>query len=299
MKNKTKKKQLRYNFSQRWFIICSLAPVIFLWGLTYMWPVVYGVCLSLTKYNLLRPPKFIGLNNFFALFRDSIFKKSLRATLLFVCYAVPANIVITLLIALALNKITKLLGIFRTIYFAPATMSLAVVSLLWVFIYACPEGIINQILQLIGMPTQNWLTNPHLALPSLVVMILWVDIGYNVVLFIAGLQGIPRHFYEAAQIDGANNWQLFWKITMPLLRPTLLFVIVMTSIWYFQVFAPMQIMTGGGPNYSTNVLSLYIYNNGFTYLKMGYASSLAIILFTLIIILTFIYFKLLQQKWEY
>lgn len=299
MKNKVERRRAWYNFPHRWFILFSLLPVLFLWGISYMWPVVYGLCLSFTKYNLLRPPRFIGLGNFFALLQDPIFKKSLKATILFACYAVPTNIVITFLIALALNGIVKLRGIFRTIYFTPATMSLAIVSLLWVFIYAYPKGIINQIFQLMGLSAQKWLTSPFLALPSLMIMILWVDIGYNVVLFIAGLQGIPNQFYEAAQIDGANNWQLFWNVTMPLLRPTLLFVIVMTSIWYFQVFAPMQIMTGGGPNYSTNVLSLYVYNNAFAYLKMGYASALSIILFTFIIALTLVYFKVLKQKWEY
>lgn len=299
MKAKTRKRQSWYNFPHRRFIFFSLLPVLILWGLAYMWPVVYGICLSFTKYNLLRPPRFIGLANFFKFLEDPIFMKSLKATLLFTCYAVPTNIVITLIIALALNKVKKMRAFFRTIYFAPATMSLAIVSLLWVFIYAHPYGVINQTLRFFGLSSQNWLTDPSLALPSLVIMILWVDMGYNVVLFIAGLQGIPRYFYEAAQIDGATGWQRFWHVTMPLLRPTLLFVIVMTSIWYFQVFAPMQIMTNGGPNYSTNVLSLYIYNNGFTYLKMGYASALSLVLFALIIMLTLAYFRLLKQKWEY
>ncbi len=266
-----------------------------------MWPVAQGLYLSFTKYNLLRPPRFIGLNNFLALFQDPIFKKSLKATVLFVCYAVPMRVVIALLIALALNKITKLRlqGILRTAYFAPATMALGIVSLLWAFMYAFPSGIFNQILQLMGLPIQKWLTSSSLVLPSLTILVLWVSIGYTILLFMAGLQSIPNYFYEVAQIDGANSWRLFWSITMPLLRPTFLLVVVMSSIGYFQTFAPMQIMTAGGPGYSSHVLSLYIYRSGFAHLKMGYASALSLVLFTLIAILALVYFKVFQQKWQY
>jgi ABC-type sugar transport system permease subunit len=161
------------------------------------------------------------------------------------------------------------------------------------------SGIVNMALEMFGIPPVNWLTNPATALIAIIIMTLWADIGYNIVLFMAGLDSIPESIYEAAELDGASPWHMFWRITLPMLRPTMLFVFIMTSISYFQMFPQFQIMTGGGPFYETYVLALNIYDQAFRYMNMSYASAMAFVMLIIIFVLTAIQMRIGRSNWEY
>ncbi|HHY47326.1 MAG TPA: sugar ABC transporter permease [Firmicutes bacterium] len=271
------------------FIILSLLPIISLFIIFTVLPAAAAVVMSLFDYSLIGPSRpFVGIGNFRALFQDPLFLKSLWNTIRFVCMTVPLNILVSLPVALGLNRIRFLRSFFRACYYIPTVTSLAAVSLVWLYLYDPATGLINALLRTIGLPTQSWLGNASLALPSIVLVYVWQDLGYNVVIFLAALQGLPATYYEAAQIDGAGSWQLFRYITLPLLKPTMGMVVILTMISAFKVFTPVHIMTQGGPMNSTKLLVYYIYENAFSFLKMGYASAMAVMLFGMILLLTLV-----------
>lgn len=290
----------RHRIRHLGFIVLSLLPVMTLFGIFMVLPTVTAILMSVFNYSLVKPSiPFVGLGNYRSLFQDPLFLKSLRNTVLFVCMTVPLNIVLSLPVALGLNRIRFLRSLFRACYYIPTVTSLAAVSLVWLYLYDPGAGLINTLLKAVGIPTQSWLGNTSLALPSIVLVYVWQDLGYNVVVFLAALQGLPTVYYEAAQIDGARPWQVFRYITLPLLRPTMGMVIILTMISAFKVFTPVHIMTQGGPLNSTKLLVYYIYENAFSFLKMGYASAMAVILFGIILVLAVIQLLFFRTGWNY
>lgn len=253
-------------------------------------PMGASVYISLTEWNLLKDPVFVGLENFKTIFTDPLFYKSLSVTFTYAVFAVPLNVILSIFIAMLLNNKLRGMRFFRTIFYLPAVVSGVVVALVWAWMFQPDFGIINNLLGRLGIPGLKWIYSEDTALASLIIMSLW-NIGANIVLYLAALQGVPTEQYEAASIDGAGWWQRFRSITLPGISPTLLFTILTGVINALQVFTPAFVMTKGGPNNATSFIAYYIYNNAFVYRKMGEASAQAWILFVMIAILTFIILK--------
>ncbi len=267
-------------------------------------PLLSSLGFSLLKWNLLTPPEFKGLGNYAALLQDAEFWRSLKATFYYLGGSVPLGIVLSLALALALNQPIRGIRFFRTVYFIPVVSSMVAVALMWRWMYNPNSGVLNfmlnQVFRALRLPlvAPDWLQSPVWAMPAIIFMSVWKGMGYNMVLFLAGLQGIPRHLYEAAEIDGASSQRQFWRITLPLLTPTTFFVLIMSIIGSFQVFEQAYIMTQGGPVRSTVTTVYYIYENGFQWHKMGYASSVAWALFALILVVTLVQWRL-QDRWVF
>jgi multiple sugar transport system permease protein len=260
-------------------------------------PFLAGFILSFYKWDMLSPPHFAMLDNYVTLLtKDELFWKSLINTLWYSVLSIPLGIICSLVLALALNRNIAGIAIYRTLYFIPVVSSVIAVSLVWKWFYNTEFGILNYFIGLLHIPPQGWLSNPHLAMVSVVVMSVWKGMGYNMVIFLAGLKGIPQHLYEAAEIDGATKFKKFWYITFPLLTPTLFFVTVMASIGSFQVFDQVFVMTQGGPGNATLVYNYYLYQNAFQFFKMGYASAMAYILMVIIFFVTLLQVKYLGKK---
>jgi multiple sugar transport system permease protein len=253
--------------------------------------------LSFFDWDLITTPHFVGFHNYVELMNDPLFRKVLFNTLYFTALTVPLSALVGLIIALGLNQKIKGVAIYRTVYFMPAVTSLVAVSLLWQWIFDGNYGLLNNILSILGVshPPQ-WLSSTEWAMPALIIMSVWTNSGMTMVLFLAGLQNISQHLYEAAAIDGASKFKKFLYITLPVLTPTTFFVLVITTINSFQVFTQALIMTKGGPADATNTIVYFIYQNGFEYFKMGYASAAAWVLFTIIFVFTLIQMKL-QKNW--
>lgn len=253
--------------------------------------------LSFFDWDLITTPHFVGFHNYVELMNDPLFRKVLFNTLYFTALTVPLSALVGLIIALGLNQKIKGVAIYRTVYFMPAVTSLVAVSLLWQWIFDGNYGLLNNILSILGVshPPQ-WLSSTEWAMPALIIMSVWTNSGMTMVLFLAGLQNISQHLYEAASIDGASKFKKFLYITLPVLTPTTFFVLVITTINSFQVFTQALIMTKGGPADATNTIVYFIYQNGFEYFKMGYASAAAWVLFTIIFVFTLIQMKL-QKNW--
>ena len=261
-------------------------------------PVFAALLLSFTEWDLLRPIQWVGLSNYIRMFtNDPTFIKVLKNTLLFVAVTVPARIVLALAVALALNQ--KLFGttFFRTAFFMPVVSSSVAVALVWQWIFHADFGPLNNILWTLGVASPSrWLTRTQGALTALMIVSIWQGIGMNMVIFLAGLQGIPAQLYEAAKIDGATSWKSFWKITLPMLSPTTFLVLVMTTISSFQIFDLAVIMTEGGPANATNTIVYHIYRNAFQFFRMGYAAAIAWFLFIVIFAITLFQFRN-QKNW--
>jgi multiple sugar transport system permease protein len=253
--------------------------------------------LSFFRWSLLTTPQFTGLGNYVLLFTtDPVFRKVLINTLYFVFLYVPLNILLALGMAVWLSGPIRFKNVFRIIMFLPVLTPAVGVALVWLLMYG-QSGIINQMLLLFfHIQGPNWLVSSFWAMPAVIIMSLWYNFGYNMLVFSAGLQNIPQHFYEAAAIDGATRWKRFWHITIPLLSPSLFFGLVLTLISSFQVFDQVYILTLGGPGIDTTTLVLYVFQNGFTYYKMGYAATISTVLFLLILAVTLFQF-VLQRKW--
>lgn len=275
-----------------------LFPSLLAFALFIAFPVVASLALTFTSWDILTPPRFVGLRNYEYMFTggDPLFWKVVGNTLYYAFVSVPLTIVCALGLALALNQKLRATTIYRSLYFLPVVSSIIAVAIVWRWVYDADWGILNWLISFIGIPPQNWLFNPLLAMPAVIVMNVWKNMGYTMVLFLAGLQGIDVQYYEAAKIDGANSWQRFWKITLPLLSPVMLFVTVISVINSLQVFGAVYIMTKGGPLDATNVLVYHLYFKGFQELQMGYASALAWVLFSFLFIVTFIQMRL-SKEW--
>ena len=251
-------------------------------------PMVATFVLSFMEYDMLSAPKFVGLQNYKDMIEDPITRQVTWNTIVYTILTVPVGMVLSLLLAVALDSINYLKRFFRGAYFLPSITSMVVISIVWQWIYNPEYGLMNFFLSLFGVSPKKWLTSSSTSLISLAIVGIWKRLGYDMVIFLSGLQGISTNYYEAAQLDGANKFQIFWHITIPLLRPTTFFVFVMAIIGSFQVFDQVQLMTQGGPGRSSSVLVHYLYQNAFQYFKMGYACALAYLLFAIVLVLTVI-----------
>jgi multiple sugar transport system permease protein len=268
-----------------------LGLLVFTYG-----PVLAAFVLSFTKGDYISTPKFIGLGNYVALWDDKLFWQSLRNTLYYVAGVVPAGMVLSLLLALAMNQKLRGIVFFRTIFFLPTISSSVAISLMWLWIYNPEFGVFNFLLDQVGIKGPAWLSTPQWAMPAVIIMAVWRGLGYNMLIYLTGLQGIPEVYYEAASIDGADSWAKFWNITVPLLSPTTFMLLILSVIGAFQVFEYTYVMTQGGPVYATLTLVLHVYNNAFRNFQMGYASALAYVLFFMLLGLTVLQFRL-QRRW--
>jgi multiple sugar transport system permease protein len=259
-------------------------------------PVVAAFAISFTSWDLLSPPVWIGLDNYREMAADAVFWTALGNTVYFTAVSVPLTLLLALGLATLMNNKLPGINLLRAIYFFPVTASIVAVSLLWAWMYTPNFGIINYMLSLVGLPTPGWLVDPKTAMPSIIIMSVWRGLGFNIVVFLAGLQSIPRDLYEAAQLDGAGEWNRFRKITVPLLTPTIFFGTVMALITSFQVFEQTYIMTQGGPGNATLTIVYDIFQNGFTFLRMGYASAMSFVLFAILFVITIIQVRL-QTRW--
>ena len=261
-------------------------------------PMIASLVLSLTKYNITSPPIFVGLANYKRAFtEDPLFWHSLKVTATYAAFAVPLGLILGFTVALLLNFDIPGVSIWRTVYYLPSVISGVAVAILWQFIFQPQFGILNTLLKMVGLKGPEWLYSTTWVLPAFIIMSLW-GIGGGMVIYLAGLQGIPTALYESAQIDGANWWQQLWKITLPMMTPTIFFNLVMGLIGTFQIFTSAYVMTQGGPMYASLFYNLYLYNNAFVFFEMGYASMLAWALLAIILILTLLTIKS-SAAWVY
>jgi len=263
------------------------------------YPLVFAFILVFCKWDIVTPMEFIGLRNIQRLINDTTFWTAVTNTLKFLVLHIPLQIVLALLIAVVLNGPIKLRGFFRGAFFLPFVISGAVVTILWQQLYSTDAGVFNLVLTKLGLDPVPWLTDPAIAIYSIAVMATWKNIGFYIVLFLAGLQNVPRELYEAASIDGATRPQQFWKITLPLLRPITLLVVMLSTIGGFSLFIEPFVMTGGGPAESTLSVVLYLYKNAFQFLRMGYAATIGFALALMIFLVTLIQRKLLDVEQPY
>jgi multiple sugar transport system permease protein len=258
-------------------------------------PLLASLLLTLYSWDLLTPPRFVGLDNFLQLAGDRSFWAALGHTLSFIAGYVPLVTVLALGLALALNTRLRGIGMIRTAFFLPVVSSWVAVALLWSWLFNPKFGLINYLLSLVGIAGPGWLFDPRWAMPAIVLTSVWKDLGFVLVLFLAGLQAIPSDFYEAAALDGAGRWRQFRHITLPLLAPTTFFVTVISLINSFQVFDQVWIMTDGGPAGATSVLVEQVVRNAFSYGEMGYAAAISWVLFALVFGVTLLQFRLQRQ----
>lgn len=260
-------------------------------------PVIGSFAISLCRWNLISPPVFVGLDNYLTLLGDKLFYDVLITTTIYAVSVVIFSISIPLILAIALNEKIKGLVLFRTAYFLPVITPMVVAAIVWSWIFDPNNGILNFILKYIGISSPPlWLFDNFWAIIAIIIVSVWKNIGYNMVIFLAGLQNIPESLYEAAEIDGATGLKKMFHITIPMLTPTIFFVCIMSTISSFQVFDLIYLMTGGGPENSTMVIVYWLFKNAFEFFKIGYASSIAYVLFIIILILTLIQWKL-RKKW--
>ena len=257
-------------------------------------PMIGSAVISFLDWEILTPPTWVGLANFRQMATDPLFGLSLYNTAYYTFIGVPIYLVAALLMALVLNLHLRGITFYRTIFFLPSLTPAVANALLWVWIFSPDFGLANYFLQAVGLPPKKWLFDVNLAKPSLILMGLW-GIGSQMIIFLAGLQGISQTLYEAASIDGANEWRRFWSITLPMLSPTLFFNLVIGIIGSFQVFTTAYIATQGGPQNATLFYVLYLWRNGFDYFKMGYASALAWVLLLIVLALTMLQFGLARR----
>jgi multiple sugar transport system permease protein len=285
------------------FVLFSLLPVFLLLTVFVVLPIVFSIAVSLFNYNpLSRHPPLTGLLNYRNLFADRVFLKSISNTFFFVAVSVAVNLALATLIALAIDLVPRAgpKNLFRTVFFLPTTANIAAIAIVWGYMLDPRFGIVAGIFSWLGVNLQlNWLGDQKLVMASIITLNLWQDIGYNIVIVLAGLESIPRMFYESALIDGANRVRVFFRITLPLLARTMLFVSVMTVISYFQVFTPVMVLTRGGPNHASELIGVSIYLNAFQFSKLGYASSMAVILMALLMVLSLLQMRLFKPRWEY
>jgi multiple sugar transport system permease protein len=288
--------------SKKWdnFAYLFLIPTFVIILTFHILPVIYSFVLSLFNWDLISDMKFAGLRNFRILLQDPLFWQSIWNTIYYSLISVPMNIFFSLGIALLLNQKIKGIDAYRVIYFIPVITSINAVSIVWKLIYHPNFGLLNRLLESVGIPGQRWLLDPKWAMLSIIVMSVWKGLGYNVIIFLTGLKNIPTHLYEAATVDGAGAWHKFRHITWPLLSPVTFFIFVMSVIGSFQVFSQIYMMTpGGGPMNSTMTVVFYLYKVAFTDFHFGYAAAIAFELFVMIMALTIVQKLVIEKRVHY
>ena len=282
-----------------WFF---LAPALALIGIFFFLPVAASLLLSVTDFDLygIADPgntRFVGFANYSRLLQTHDFWVALRNTFYFAFVGGPLTIAVSLSAALLLSsKLVRFKGLFRTIYFTPFVTTLVAVAIVWRYLYHTRYGLFNYALGTVGLGPIDWLGDPHWAMPAIILMAVWKSFGYNMLIFIAGLQAIPEELYDAAEIDGAGAVRKFFNITLPMLAPTLVFIAVITMIGYFQLFAEPYVMTQGGPLRSTTSVVLLMYEEGFRWWRMGFAAAIAFVLFIVILLATLVQFRLAKDR---
>jgi multiple sugar transport system permease protein len=292
---------LNYKNKERLNILILLLPWVLTFLVFWAYPIVYSFILSLSEYKTLTNHlTFIGFENYTSLFSDEVFLKALGNTLMFVVTTVPITTILATLLAVAVEQTNgKIKELFKAAYFLPSVTSLVVVALIFKNLYS-KDGYINTLMQMVGAEgqSQGWLQSVETALPSIMAMDVWIATGYYMIIILAGLQTIPKDLYEAAEISGASSWQKFKKITVPMLRPTLLFILVVNTIKSFQIFIEIYVMTKGGPLNETVTMVYLVYRDAFEKAdSMGYASAVAYVLFFIILIISVVQMKLLKEKY--
>ena len=265
-----------------------------------MIPIGVGIGMSFFKWDGANEPVFIGLANFARMFTDSKFQNSLQVTFLYTALTVPVTIVLSLLVASLLTANIRLTTLYRSIFFFPYIASIVAVAIVWQFLYHAEMGPINEFLRSIGIAEPpRWTSSKDTALVAVAIMNIWRSVGYYMVLYIAGIVSIPAVYYEAAAVDGANVWQKFWHITLPMLSPTTFFIVIISIINSFQSFTPIYVMTGGGPGTATQVLVFRIYEEAFVLSNFGYASAMAFVLFLIVLLFTIFQFRWQEKQVVY
>lgn len=290
------------SLKQRQYAIAFLfvAPALVNFAVFRYIPIFMAGEASLYDYSLLGGfGSFVGAKNYLRALEDDLFWSSMWVSFQYALMKVPTQVVLALLLALFVSRAVRGMGAIRTIVFFPVVTSLVVGAMLWAMMYNKDLGLLQSMFGVFGLRHPGFLSNPDLALPSIVVMMVWKEVGFSMIIFVAGLKGIPEMFYEAAKIDGASPLQQFLHITLPLLKPVTLFVVVTQTISAMQVFVPIFVMTQGGPFFATNAIVYYIYQNGFAYNDMGYASALSFFVLTLLVAISYVQFKLLKGQAEY
>ncbi|MBI5144340.1 MAG: sugar ABC transporter permease [Candidatus Omnitrophica bacterium] len=283
-----------------------IAPAVLLFLIFVVGPLIASFYWSFTEYNGIHAPKWVGLSNYKTIFFDDPrFWKAIRNTIFYSVGVIPSGVVLSLILAIAVDQQIKGKNFFRVIYFIPSVTSVIALSVIWKWIFAGGKyGLFNYFLILIGLKPIDWLMSPGWTLPAIMIMSIWAGVGYNMILFLAGLQTIPTTVYEAAEIDGANIWDKFRHITLPLLKPTMVFAVIMGFIVSFQVFERIYIMTEtefgiGGVLDSALTVVAYLYDIGFRKFQMGYAAALGYIIFVAVFTITIINIKFVKSKVEY
>jgi multiple sugar transport system permease protein len=290
-------RQMRKNWSAYLFI----APGMIHFLVFTLFAVGFAFYISFHDWNIIKPDKpFVGLDNYLRLFGDKRFIRSVINTFTFMI-GVPLNLIVGLSVALLLNTKVRGQALFRTMFYIPVVTPLVVSAIIWKWVYQGDYGLLNYYLLKFGLIHEKifWLADPNLALPALILMGIWGGTGATMVIYLAGLQAIPEDFYDAAKVDGANGWQRLIHITIPLLRPTTFFLLITGIIGAFQIFTEVYIMTNGGPLNRTSTIGYYLYVNAFRELDMGYATSMAFVLFAMIFIFTLIQWKYTRGDVEY
>ena len=265
----------------------------------FLYPVGFSLYLVVHRWDLITDPKYVGLRNFRYLMSDHLFWQALTNTLYFLAIHIPLQIIIALALAVALAKPLKGRVFFRATFFLPVMISGAAVTILWQRLYSTEDGLINYVLSLVGIDAVPWLTDPGIAMPAIAIMATWKNLGLYIVFFLAGILAIPQPVYEAAKMEGASSWDEFRYITLPLLKPTMLLVVVLSTLGGFNLFIEPYVMTGGGPLGSTMSVVLYMYKQAFSFQHMGYAATLGFALALIIMVCVFTQKKYLDSERYY
>lgn len=287
---KTKRK-----FSIKPYLLISPYVVYFL--VFVLFPVLFSFFLTFHKWNIISPMEYTGGDNYVRMIKDRLFLKSLWNTFRFLIIHIPLQIIIALGLAVLLNTAIKFKNFFRASFFLPVIISGVVVTIMWQQLYGFNSGVINRLLTGIGLGRIGWVNTEEMAMISIAIMATWKNVGLYVVLFLVGLQTVPQHYYEAAEIEGAGSWQKFWHITLPAINPTIFMVLIFSTIGGFSLFIEPYVMTGGGPLNSTLSSVLYIYKQAFEFYHMGYAATLGFAFAFIILIVVVIQKKYVEKKY--
>ncbi|MBB3440454.1 sugar ABC transporter permease [Sinorhizobium sp. B11] len=274
-------------------------PILFYCVIRF-YPTLQAFYLSFTNWNLMKPPKFIGVANYVKLYNDPQFWKVFRNTFTYLIIGTPLSLIISFVVAFFLDRVRFLHGLIRALYFLPFLTTAAAMAWVWRWFYQpAPIGVINDVLGMIGLPQQQFIRSVDQALPSIMVTSIWAGLGFQIIIFMAGLRAIPNTFYEAAKIDGLGEWPILWKITLPLLKPTTVFLVVFSSIGFLRIFDQVYNMTTndpGGPLGSTKPLVLMIYQTAFSSYNMGYAAAQTVVLFAILLCVSLLQLWILRER---